>query len=99
MPEHKLVMRDFERAKRMADELIAQKCDVIVTSGPAVRLVARATSTIPIVMAAIADPVGQGVAASLARPGGNVTGITLQSTELANKRVHFDGISHRSHND
>jgi putative ABC transport system substrate-binding protein len=53
---------DFDRLRRTVDELVATRPDVIVTSGPAVRVVARATSTIPIVMAAIADPVGQGVA-------------------------------------
>jgi putative ABC transport system substrate-binding protein len=80
---------DFGRLRPMIDELVATRPDVIVASGPVVRVVARATSTIPIVMAAIADPVGQGVATSLGRPGGNVTGMTLQSTELAHKRIQL----------
>jgi putative ABC transport system substrate-binding protein len=80
---------DFGRLRLMIDELVATRPDVIVASGPVVRVVARATSTIPIVMAAIADPVGQGVVTSLGRPGGNVTGMTLQSTELAHKRIQL----------
>jgi putative ABC transport system substrate-binding protein len=80
---------DFERLKQALDDVLARKPDVIVASGPAVRIVARATSAIPIVMAAVADPVGSGVAKSLRSPGGNVTGITLQSTELAHKRIQL----------
>jgi putative tryptophan/tyrosine transport system substrate-binding protein len=87
--EYRFADGDIERARRMVDELVALKPDVIVVSGPASRVAARATRTIPVVMAAVADPVGQGLVASLRRPGGNVTGITLQSTELAPKRIQL----------
>jgi putative ABC transport system substrate-binding protein len=80
---------DLERAERMVGELIALKPDVLVVGGPASRVAARATSTIPIVMTAVADPVGQGLVASLRHPGGNLTGVTLQSTELAQKRLQI----------
>ena len=74
----------------LADELVQSKVDVIVTATtPAARAAMRATSTIPIVLAATADPVGAGLVASLGRPGGNVTGMTLQSTDLARKRLQI----------
>lgn len=79
---------DLERMQRVAEALVAKGPDVIVVSGPATRIVTKATRTIPLVVA-VADAVGQGYAASLRRPGGNVTGITLQSTELAHKRIQL----------
>ena len=79
---------DATTAERMIAELVASKPDVIVATGPPARAVAKATATIPIV-SLVADPVGQGVAASLSRPGGNLTGITLQSTDLARKRLQL----------
>ena len=64
--------------------------DVIVTSGtPPVVAAKQATSVIPIVFAAVGDPVGTGLVASLARPGGNVTGLSLQATDLAGKRLEL----------
>jgi len=79
-----------ERLPALAAELVGLKVEVIVTSAtPAVIAVTQATSTIPIVMAAVADPVGSGLVASLGHPGGNVTGLTLLSTELAGKRLQF----------
>ncbi len=63
--------------------------DVIVTVGGAVPATKQATSTIPIVFAIAADPVGSGFVGSLARPGGNVTGISTQTTDLAGKRVEL----------
>lgn len=79
-----------EGAAEAAAELVARKVDVIITSGTAiVAAVKQATSTIPIVFAAAGDPVGTGLVASLARPGGNVTGLSLQLTDLAAKRVEL----------
>jgi putative ABC transport system substrate-binding protein len=74
----------------MAAELVRLKVDVIVTHAGLPPVAAkRATSTIPIVIAAAADPVGQGLVASLARPGGNVTGLSMQSTDSAGKRLQL----------
>jgi putative ABC transport system substrate-binding protein len=79
-----------ERFPELAKELVARSPDLIVTRGtPAVRAAKEATSTIPIVMAAIGEPLGVGVVASLARPGGNVTGFSAYVTELAGKRVEL----------
>jgi len=77
-----------ERYTPLAAELVGSKVDLILTRGtPATLAAKRATSAIPIVMAAVADPVESGLAASLARPGGNVTGLTSASAELAPKRL------------
>jgi len=76
-----------ERTTEIAAEFVRLKVDVIVTVGSAVSLVKRATSVIPIVFAIAVDPVGGGLVASLARPGGNVTGLSVQQTELAGKRL------------
>ena len=77
---------DPARLPVMAAELVTLKTDLILTSGtPTVLAASRATRTIPIVMTTAGDPVGVGVAASLARPGGNVTGMTSISTELSSK--------------
>jgi putative ABC transport system substrate-binding protein len=77
----------YERLPDLAAELVRLKVDVIVTHG-AGRLVAkRATATIPIVLAQSADPVGEGLVASLARPGGNVTGSSFMLPEIAVKRL------------
>jgi putative ABC transport system substrate-binding protein len=74
----------------IALDLARLKVDVIVTNGnAAVRAAKQATSAIPIVFAAAGDPVGTGLVASLPRPGGNVTGLSLQQTELAGKRVEL----------
>ncbi len=75
---------------RLAAELVALKVDVIVAAGNlAVRAARQATSTIPIVMAAVGDPVATGLVASLARPGGNITGQTIFSSELTGKRLEL----------
>ncbi len=76
-----------ERFREIADEFVRLKVDVIVTSGGAGVAAKRATSTIPIVLALANDPVGSGLAASLARPGGNVTGLSLLAPDLAGKRL------------
>jgi putative ABC transport system substrate-binding protein len=80
----------FDRSPELIAELLALKADVIVTHAPLNVIAAkRATSVIPIVFAAVGDPVGIGVVASLARPGGNVTGLSLQSADLAGKRLEL----------
>jgi putative ABC transport system substrate-binding protein len=79
-----------ERFAEIAAEFVRLKVDVIVTySTPAVAAVKQATSVIPIVFAGTADPVGTGIVASLARPGGNATGLSLQTTDIAGKRVEL----------
>jgi ABC-type uncharacterized transport system substrate-binding protein len=79
-----------ERAHEIATEFVRRKVDVIVTSGtPIVAVVKQATSTIPIVFAVAGDPVGNGLVASLARPGGNVTGLSLMQVEIAGKRLEL----------
>ena len=76
-----------ERFAEIAAEFVRLKVDVIVTYGtPSAIAAKQATSVIPIVFAAAADPVGTGLVASLARPGGNVTGLSIQATDLAGKR-------------
>jgi putative tryptophan/tyrosine transport system substrate-binding protein len=76
-----------ERYAEIAAEFVRLKVDVIVTAGQHVLAVKQATSVIPIVFAAASDPVGSRYVASLARPGGNVTGLSIESTELASKRL------------
>ena len=74
----------------LASELVQLKVDVIVTaSPPGVQAAKNATSTIPIVFAAIGDPVGGGFVASLARPGGNVTGLSILAPALSGKRLEL----------
>jgi putative tryptophan/tyrosine transport system substrate-binding protein len=77
-----------DRFPNLATELVRLQVDLIVTRGTPAALAAKnATGTIPVVMAGIGDPVGQGVVASLARPGGNITGLSAVVTELYTKRV------------
>ena len=79
---------DTGRLKDLAADLVAQRVDVIVTMGtPAGFAAKQATGTIPIVLGANSDPVGVGLVASLARPGGNVTGTSLMAPELSAKRL------------
>ena len=78
-----------ERYAEIAAEFVRLKVDVIVTVGTAVPLVKQATSTIPIVFAVAIDPVGAGLVTSLAKPGGNVTGLSIQANELAGKRLEL----------
>jgi putative ABC transport system substrate-binding protein len=78
----------IEQLPVLADELVRLKVDIIVTaSAPAIRFVQRATQTIPIVMARVGDAVDQGFVASLARPGGNITGTSWFAPELSAKRL------------
>jgi putative ABC transport system substrate-binding protein len=82
------VAEDFEALQRHAREMVALKVDVIVTAGPqGVRAARSATTTIPIVMGNVGDAVGQGFVTSLAKPGGNVTGLSSLNTELSAKRL------------
>jgi putative ABC transport system substrate-binding protein len=77
-------------AEQFAAELVRLKVEVIVaTNNPAVAAAQKATTTIPIVMVYATDPVGLGFVASLARPVGNITGLTIQSPELAGKRLEL----------
>ena len=79
-----------ERYPQLAAELVQLQVDLIVTRGtPATLAVKAATTTIPVVVAAAGDPVGTGIVESLARPGGNITGLSGFSTELAGKRVEL----------
>ena len=78
-----------ERFSEIAAEFVRNNVDIIVTAGGAVVAAKQATSTIPIVFALANDPVGIGLVASLARPGGNVTGLSAQATDLASKRLEL----------
>ncbi|MEH2563483.1 ABC transporter substrate-binding protein [Bradyrhizobium sp. AZCC 2289] len=78
-----------DRFAEIAAEFVRLKVDVIITAGSAVPQAKQATSTIPIVFAVAADPLGAGLVASLGRPGGNVTGLSLQSSDLAAKRLEL----------
>jgi putative tryptophan/tyrosine transport system substrate-binding protein len=78
-----------ERYAEIAAEFVRLKVDVIVTVGTAVPTVKRATAVIPIVFAVAIDPVGNGLVASLAHPGGNVTGLSVQAADLAGKRLEL----------
>ena len=75
--ERRFIAGNIERAPQLAAELVRLDVDVIVAAAPPnVRAVQQATSSIPVVMVAVSDPVGMGFVASLARPGGNITGVT-----------------------
>src|SRR6266853_2648980 len=79
-----------ERFPGLAAELVRLKVDLIVTRGTPAALAAKhATGTIPVVITGLADPVGQGVVASLAHPGGNITGVSAIVTEIYAKRVEL----------
>jgi putative tryptophan/tyrosine transport system substrate-binding protein len=78
-----------ERVAEAAAEFVQRKVDVIVTNGTSVPALERATRVIPIVFAMADDPVGSGLVPNLAHPGGNVTGMSLQSTDLASKRLEL----------
>jgi putative ABC transport system substrate-binding protein len=79
-----------DRFPALAADLVRLKVDLIVTAGPLVtRAAKQATSTIPIVMAQDSDPVGNGFVASLARPGGNITGLSTLAPELSGKQLEL----------
>ncbi len=88
--EYRFAEQKNERLPELAAELVRLKVDLIVVFGGAEALAAKgATSTIPIVMTNVSDPVGAGLVASLARPGGNVTGLSSLSTQLNTKRLEI----------
>jgi putative tryptophan/tyrosine transport system substrate-binding protein len=78
-----------ERFDEIAAEFVRLKADIIVTAGSAVPAVKRATLVIPIVFAVATDPLGGGLVASLSRPGGNVTGLSDQQSDVASKRLEL----------
>jgi putative ABC transport system substrate-binding protein len=86
--EYRWAEGHFKRSPEMIAEFVRLKVDVIVTHATANIIAAKqATPAIPIVFAVAADPIGTGLVASLARPGGNVTGLSIQATDLAGKRL------------
>ena len=90
--EYRWAQGQTDRAAQIAEEFVRLNVSVIVTSGtPAVVAAKQVTSTIPIVFAVAADPVGNGLVASLSRPGANVTGLSNQSADLAGKRIELLG--------
>ncbi len=81
---------DMDRLDALASELVAQKVDLILApSSPSVRAAQRATRTIPIVMGSVANPVGNGFVASLAKPGGNITGVSNQQEDVLSKPIEI----------
>jgi len=89
--EWRYAQEKFDRLPELASQLVRLKVDVIVTGGgyPTVQAVQKATTTIPIVMANVNDAVGLGLVASLARPGGNTTGISSLTPELSGKMIEL----------
>jgi ABC-type uncharacterized transport system substrate-binding protein len=88
--EYRFAEQKPERTPELAADLVRLKVDLITTTGgPAAQAAKKATSTIPIVMASTGDPVGEGLVTSLARPGGNVTGLSALTTELNTKRLEI----------
>src|SRR5246500_1328526 len=78
-----------ERFAEIAAEFVRLKVDIIVTGGNAAVAAKQVSSVVPIVFALVDDPVSMGLIASLARPGGNITGLSIQATELAGKRLEL----------
>ena len=90
MLEYRYAEGKVDRFPQLATELVGLKVDVIVTASEAAVLAAKkASSTIPIVFTTSFDPVGSGLVASLARPGGNATGLTIIGPELDGKRLEL----------
>ena len=88
--EYRWTEGKYERFPALIGDLVALKVDVIVTAGtPATLAVKKATTSIPLVMVAVGDPVGTGIVPSLSRPGGNITGLTSISTEMDGKRLEL----------
>ena len=85
--EYRWAEGDSERFAELAASLVHLNVDVIVTAGGAVVPAKQATAAIPIIFAVASDPIGTGLVASLAHPGGNVTGLSVQAPDLAGKRV------------
>jgi putative ABC transport system substrate-binding protein len=91
MWEYRWAEGHYDRLPALAADLASRKVDVIVTTGgaPPARAAKNATSTIPIVFAFVADPVGFGLVASLAQPGGNLTGFSNITIEMQPKRLEM----------
>jgi putative ABC transport system substrate-binding protein len=88
--EYRWAEGNYERFAALIAELLAAKVDVIVTAGtPAAIAVKKATTTVPLVMVAVGDPVGTGLVPSLARPGGNLTGLSSIAPDLEGKRMEL----------
>ena len=88
--EYRWAEQDLDRLPKLASELVSLKVDLIVTDGtPGSRAAKQATTTIPVVMAAVGDPVRSGLVASLARPGGNLTGNSIVEADLILKRLQL----------
>jgi putative tryptophan/tyrosine transport system substrate-binding protein len=88
--EYRYADGKFERLPELAAEMLRLKVDVIVTGDtPAVQALKKLTGTVPIVMGNVADPVAVGLVASLARPGGNITGLTTLALDLDGKRLEL----------
>jgi putative ABC transport system substrate-binding protein len=87
--EYRFAKGQHERLPVLAAELVSLPVDVLVTGGPSALAAKQATTTIPIVFQAFNDPVGEGLVTSLARPGGNVTGLSVMGTDLAAKRLEL----------
>ncbi len=88
--EYRWANGNYSRFPQLTGELLAAGVELIVTAGtPATLAVKRATSTVPLVMIAVGDPVGTGVVPSLARPGGNITGLSSISPDLEGKRLEL----------
>ena len=88
--EYRFAEQKNERLPELAADLVRLKVDlIVVTSGPPALAAKKATTTIPIVMTSVADPLGSGLVASLARPGGNVTGLSSLGVELNTKRLEI----------
>ena len=87
--EYRYAEGKLERLPDLAAELVRLKVDVIVTVSSAVLAAKKASATIPIVFGAAGDPVGNGLVSSLARPGGNITGLSLMAPDLDGKRLEL----------
>ena len=87
--EYRYAEGKLERLDDLAAELVRLESNVIVTTGPASLAAKKASATIPIVLASVADPVGGGLVSSLARPGGNITGLSTLAPDLDGKRLEL----------
>jgi len=87
--EYRWAEGNYERLATLIAELIAAKVDVIVTAGTPAALAVKNAGAVPLVMVAVGDPIGSGLVASFARPGGSATGLTSMTPELEGKRLEL----------